>query len=166
MMILGKGNIILTTTTENDPELIELLKSEDILYNMSEKRLYTGKIITGFFFRIEVDGIPVGEIALKNIKWFNRKGEISFYIGEDYQNKGYAGKALKMLLYHSFNRLNFHRIEAETYEFNKQSIRLLEKAGFILEGRARKAKYANGEYIDILYYGLLKEEYIQTSKGL
>lgn len=110
-------------------------------------------------------GTVVREIALKNIRWFSRKGELSFYIGKDYQNKGYAGEALKIFLEHVFNRLNLYRLEAEAYEYNNPSIKLLEKAGFVFEGRAREAKFSNRKYIDILRYGLLKKEYMITKKS-
>lgn len=42
---------------------------------------------------------------------------------------------------------------------NIGSAKLLEKFGFKLEGRARKANLINNEWLDGLLYGLLKEEY-------
>ncbi len=55
--------------------------------------------------------------------------------------------------------MNLHRLEAEVIENNSPSIKLVEQLGFKLEGKLREAKYTEGGYIDILRYGILKNEY-------
>ena len=159
MMFLRGDGIVLKTVQGSDPRILELILCEDILYNLSEKRLYDQNMPEEIHFAIEAEDKIVGEIALKNIRWFSRKGEMSIFIGKEFQGMGYAGKALDMMLEHVFNRLNFHRLEAEVLECNTGSIGLLETRGFTLEGRSRKARYVDGKYIDILRYGLLKEEF-------
>lgn len=42
MMILSEGNMVLKTTDENDPELVELLNSEDILNSICLKKTAHG----------------------------------------------------------------------------------------------------------------------------
>jgi len=51
------------------------------------------------------------------------------------------------------------RITANTLEINIPAQKSLEKSGFVLEGRERKAFYFGGKRYDKLNYGLLAEEY-------
>jgi RimJ/RimL family protein N-acetyltransferase len=44
---------------------------------------------------------------------------------------------------------------------NLRAIRCYEKAGFVLEGRLRKAHFQNGEYLDILLMSVLRSEWVK-----
>jgi RimJ/RimL family protein N-acetyltransferase len=55
--------------------------------------------------------------------------------------------------------LNLRRLSSAVVEFNKRSIRMHEKLGFVEEGRRRKATYVNGRFWDDLVFGLLREEW-------
>ena len=67
---------------------------------------------------------------------------------------------------YGFNNQGFERIVATTLEINKPAQKMLEKLGFVLEGRERKAVYFKGEKFDKLNYGLLINEYRQQTKRL
>jgi RimJ/RimL family protein N-acetyltransferase len=58
---------------------------------------------------------------------------------------------------HACRILKLHKLTATTYPFNPASSRVLEKAGFTLEGRFREhTRSRNGEeYFDALVYGLI-----------
>ena len=146
-------------TDNNDPDLRELFQSKNELFTMSETRLYPDSTPTEMVFRIETDHELIGEIRYKNIRWFNRKAELSLIVAEKHQRGGYGKEALGALLNYAFNKMNLHRLEAEALEYNTASIMLLEKFGFVLEGTLREAKYSNGKYWNIFRYGLLKSEY-------
>jgi RimJ/RimL family protein N-acetyltransferase len=49
------------------------------------------------------------------------------------------------------------RLEADVFAWNPASARVLEKAGYQLEGRLRKAVCKDGQVIDRLVYGRLRE---------
>jgi hypothetical protein len=51
---------------------------------------------------------------------------------------------------------------AAVYSFNDASIRLHESLGFQREGRWRRMGYSEGQYFDLLFYGLTVEEFIHT----
>jgi len=51
-----------------------------------------------------------------------------------------------------FANLPLHRIYAEAYENNPASARILEKAGFVMEGRLRKNVIKDGQILDSLLY--------------
>ena len=105
------------------------------------------------------EGILIGVCGLTWIDWKNKNAEVSIYIGSiEWQGKGAATDALKLLIKYGFETLNLHRIYAIIFSFNEPSIKLFEKCGFKLEGRNREAHYTKGKYWDELIYGLLKNE--------
>jgi RimJ/RimL family protein N-acetyltransferase len=55
--------------------------------------------------------------------------------------------------------MGLHRIEACPLAFNTPSINLLRKLGFTYEGTLRQRHFFRGEYHDMLYFGLLAEEW-------
>ncbi len=110
------------------------------------------------------DGTVIGDVALQNIDWKNRACSIGLGIAKiQYRSKGYGSDAVKLLLEYGFCNLGIERISANTLEQNISAQRSLEKSGFTLEGRERKAVYFAGRRWDRLHYSILIEEY---SKGL
>ena len=158
-MKISSEEIILQTTSSDDTELRRLLEDYHDIKYMSEKRLYPSAMPSEYVFRIEAGSNLIGEARLTNIKWLNRKSELSLALSPAYYRKGYGSMALNLLIRFAFDTMNFHRLEAEIVEENTASLTLFRKAGFIMEGRLREAKYINGKYQDILRYGLLREEY-------
>lgn len=59
------------------------------------------------------------------------------------RSKGYGQQAVKLMLEYGFKYLGMERITANTLEINRGGQKSLEKCGFILEGRERKAVYLN-----------------------
>ena len=58
--------------------------------------------------------------------------ELSYEFLPEYWGKGYAYESIKEFLQHVFNEKRLTRILAETQIKNKNSIKLLEKLGFVL----------------------------------
>ena len=56
--------------------------------------------------------------------------------------------------------MGMDRIMARTLEINIPAQRVLEKRGFVLEGKARKAIYFRGQKFDEFNYSLLVDEYV------
>jgi Acetyltransferases, including N-acetylases of ribosomal proteins len=69
---------------------------------------------------------------------------------------GYAIEALQAILEHLFNK-GLHRVSAECDTRNTPSARLMERAGFQLEGRRPEftQNINTGEWTDTLLFGLL-----------
>ncbi|OAA27995.1 hypothetical protein AT15_04725 [Kosmotoga arenicorallina S304] len=164
-MVLFKGEgFYLRSTCKDDSELKELINREEILLNMSEKRMYPQEMPSEIIFRIEKDSKLIGEVSLKSIKWFNRKAELSIFIAPEFQGQGMGKKALKLLMKHAFDTFNLHRLEAEVFEYNAASKKLIEELGFKLEGTLREARYYNGKYWDIFKYSILEYEFRDFQK--
>lgn len=104
--------------------------------------------------------IHIGNISLQNINFINRSAEFAIIIGEkDYWGKGIAKECGKLILEHGFNSLNLNRIYCGTSSNNIGMQQLAVFLGFSEEGRRRKAEFKNGEYADVVEYGLLKDEW-------
>ena len=57
----------------------------------------------------------------------------------------------------AFATFDVCRIYATVFEWNPASARILEKAGYILEGRLRKSVTKDGRTIDQLLYARVRE---------
>ena len=158
-MVITTKSLLLKRTNSYDPELSGLIEDIDTASNLTESRIYSSEMPRTITFRIEKNKQLIGEVGFKNIKLINRKAELNIIMKKEHRNKGYAKEALCEMIEYGFRNLKFHRQEAEVYEYNKVSIRLVENIGFVKEGELREAKYHNGKYHSILRYGLLKNEW-------
>jgi RimJ/RimL family protein N-acetyltransferase len=70
---------------------------------------------------------------------------------------------MRVVLRYAFQELNLRRVSLTTYEYNPRAIRSYEKAGFIHEGRARKFLLREGRRWDLLFMGVLREEWLAGS---
>lgn len=108
------------------------------------------------------NGTVIGDVALQDIDWKNRSCSIGLGIAKkEYRSKGYGTEAMKAMIEHGFNNIGLERITANTLEQNKGAQHSLEKCGFTLEGRERKAVYFAGRKWDRLNYSILREEFNQ-----
>lgn len=110
------------------------------------------------------DGTVIGDVALQDIDRVNRKCTVGMGIAKiANRSKGYGREAITLMLYYGFRFLGMERISANTLEINIGAQKALERCGFILEGRERKAVYLNGHQYDRLCYSILKEEYMPSA---
>lgn len=106
------------------------------------------------------DGTVIGDVALQGIDRRNRSCSIGIGIAKiENRSNGYGTQALNLILKYGFNNQGLERITADTLEINIPSQKLLEKLGFVLEGRERKAVYFRCKKFDILKYSMLLDEY-------
>lgn len=107
----------------------------------------------------------IGNIALQSIHSTYRSSEFSIIIGDRKAwGKGYGKEAAELLFDHGFNSLNLNRIGCGTFESNTGMKRLALSLGMKEEGRRREAAFKNGRYLDVIEYGILKNEYEEYSK--
>ena len=101
---------------------------------------------------------PVGTVSL-TIKGEVHRAELGYWIAPDHQSEGYGTEAAGLLVDYGFDQRGLHRIEARVFEFNDPSQRLLESLGFTQEGTHRESQFADGEYQNMLWYGVLTDEW-------
>ncbi|KAI2617247.1 acyl-CoA N-acyltransferase [Hypomontagnella submonticulosa] len=113
----------------------------------------------------DLDGTFVGGIGLKpNVDVERRTNEVGYWIVPEHQGKGYATSALKGFIAWAFKEFpDLLRIEAGVFSTNIGSPKVLERAGFTLEGVRRKAVEKKGIVQDMFMYGLLRDEFEASS---
>jgi [ribosomal protein S5]-alanine N-acetyltransferase len=102
-------------------------------------------------------GTPIGEICYWHFEHDDHHAELGYEIAHEHWHKGVMSEALPPIIAYGFNVLGLHRIEATPLAMNEASQRLLERNGFRKEGNLRDRIYFDGEYLDELFYALIKE---------
>lgn len=88
-----------------------------------------------------------------------RGTEIGFWVRSSSQGKGLATLITRLLVVHAVEELGMDRVQIAHSPENGASQRVIEKCGFVLEGRLRNAVPPYGEVSrDLLLYSLLPEE--------
>lgn len=110
-----------------------------------------------FAFAIDVDGKAVGSIgAFRQKNIHSRTAELGYYLAEEYWGKGIMTAAVKQLCEKLFAETDIIRIFAEPFSYNAGSRRVLEKAGFKLEGIMKNNAVKNGRVLDMALYAYTK----------
>lgn len=100
-------------------------------------------------FAIIYQGMVVGNIGCKLQEDVYRKSiEIGYFVGEEFWGKGIATAAIELFVNYLIQNFQPIRIYAEVFEFNKASMKALQKNGFFLESVRRKAAIKNNEIVD------------------
>lgn len=103
----------------------------------------------------------IGNIALNRIDPIARQAEYAILMGDKSAwGKGYAKEASFLICHHGFQALNLNRIYCGTSEHNIPMQKLATYMAMQPEGRRRQAQYKQGHYIDILEYGVLRNEFV------
>ena len=111
------------------------------------------------FRAITVDGQAVGSIALtRGGDVYRRSAELGYWLAEPHWGKGIMTGAVRRICAEGFARWDIVRIFAEPYAYNTPSRRVLEKAGFALEGVLRQSVWKRGQLLDSCMYALLRQE--------
>jgi len=121
-----------------------------------------------YFFtaRRLADDKLIGEIVLDVVNWSGRDAFVGLSIGErEYWGKGYGTEMMQLMLQFAFMEVNLRRVTLTVFEYNPRAIRSYEKVGFCHEGRLRKFLNREGRRWDLLFMGILREEWLQIQNG-
>lgn len=66
-------------------------------------------------------------------------------------------EAVRAVTEHAFKAFDLCRIDAGVFEWNPALMRVLEKAGYVCEGRLHKSITKNGRTIDQFLYAMVRE---------
>jgi ribosomal-protein-alanine N-acetyltransferase len=106
---------------------------------------------------IEVNGEAAGAIGyVAGIDVERYSAEIGYWLGETHWGRGIVTEALVLVTDYVFTTANLLRLFALPFADNAASMRVLEKAGYELEGRARLSVTKDGRTGDRLLYALVR----------
>lgn len=116
---------------------------------------------TGVTFGVRTkDGALIGSFGINFLSPYHRVANLGAMINEpDYWGGGYGTDALLLLIEYAFDWLDMRKLWLGSTSANARVMRQMEKAGFVLEARARRAALMDGAWHDGLLYGLLREEW-------
>lgn len=109
-------------------------------------------------FAITVNDEAVGSIGLdfKDDVYF-RTAELGYWLGEEHWGKGIMSRVAPAFVQWAWTTFEILvRIDAQTYETNRASHKVLEKAGFVYEGRRPDVYCKNGVIGAELMWGALR----------
>jgi RimJ/RimL family protein N-acetyltransferase len=110
-------------------------------------------------FVIEVDGEPAGMLGFHVVNERNRIARLErLAVHPRFRGRRLADEAARVFQRLLFDELGFHRLELEIYAFNERACAHAERAGFVREGRKRRAYRYDGEWVDAVLYALLPED--------
>lgn len=108
-------------------------------------------------FAIEVDGAAVGGIGIHpRNDVYRRSAEIGYWLGEHFWGRGIMTEAVRAVVEYGFSTFHICRIQAEVFEWNPASMRVLEKAGFACEAQMRMSIVKNGKVMDGFVYAIVR----------
>jgi len=88
-----------------------------------------------------------------------RVGSLGLWITPQAQGSGVGREACELLFDWLFDQYGLHKVTARVFAFNDASLALVTSLGFTEEGVHRDERYANGEFHDAHYFGLLADEW-------
>jgi ribosomal-protein-alanine N-acetyltransferase len=173
--VLKTERLILREVTLSDAEDVFVFRSDAYVQrfnskpieNISEAKEQIKQMKTTYE---RTDGIGWG-ITLKNRdtvigmvgfwQWsFSNRVMLGYDLAREYWGQGIASEAVKEIIRFGYEKMELNRIEAETIVDNHESVRMLEKLGFVLEGICREYSLEDdGKYHGSAMYALLKSEY-------
>jgi RimJ/RimL family protein N-acetyltransferase len=107
-------------------------------------------------FAIDLDGEAIGGIGVEMKSDVHRlTAEIGYWIGEPYWGNGIASAAVVEMTRYAFAEFPLERLEALVFEWNPASRRVLEKAGYVLEGRLARCIVKDGRIGDGFLYAAI-----------
>lgn len=111
-------------------------------------------------YAIEDDRL-IGQVDLSGVDWVARNCWVGIGIGDPaYWGKGYGSDAMNEILRFGFEWLNLNRVSLTVFEYNERAYRSYLKCGFKEEGRLRQWMQRSGERFDLIFMGILREEWM------
>ena len=151
------GDPDVASTLPNMPHPYEDGMAEEWMRFCSER--YDKDEALNFAITLRTDKNFIGGIALR-LAQESKEGELGYWIGKPYWNRGYMTEAAKAVVAYGFKVLKLNRIHAKYFKRNVASKRVVEKIGM---------RYANffpqdvekGYLEDTVQYSILKCEFTE-----
>ncbi|MBZ4665049.1 MAG: GCN5-related N-acetyltransferase [Mahella sp.] len=150
----------------SDPEVTKYLtwpthKNVDISREVIKNWLSAYESERKYEWAIELKSLhePIGSISAVKVEDNTNLVHIGYCIGRPWWHKGYTSEALTRLVRFFFEEVGANRIEACFDPRNRNSGKVMAKAGLKYEGTMRQANRNNQGICDAAYYAILADDY-------
>lgn len=131
-------------------------------YTMADAERWIGQTLVATVptsFAIAVGDEAVGGIGVRlQEDVYRRSAELGYWLGETFWGRGIATEAVRAMTAYALEAFGLNRLYAGVFEWNEPSMRVLEKAGYVCEGRLRRSVVKDGRTIDSFLYAFTVEE--------
>jgi RimJ/RimL family protein N-acetyltransferase len=117
-----------------------------------------GRGVTFAIARREEPDALLGSVSLRRHAR-DRRAELGYWLSAQAWGHGYATEATTAAVEFGFRQLGLARIHAQVIVGNAASMRVLDKLGMVNEGTKRRHLRKEGRLHDVVFYGLLREEW-------
>jgi ribosomal-protein-alanine N-acetyltransferase len=114
----------------------------------------------------ETGGALIGGLSISNVRrGVAQAASVGYWIGLPFAGQGLMTDAAGAAVRFVFDRLGLNRLEAACLPSNVASARVLEKTGFVKEGRARRYLKINDQWQDHDLYAILRDDVTSAAAG-
>jgi RimJ/RimL family protein N-acetyltransferase len=107
----------------------------------------------------DADDAFAGMVLLHSLDERHRRCEVGFWLVPSARGRGLASGAVRLVVAWAFEQLDLLRVEMTTTPDNEAVFALAERLGFTREGVLRKRNLERGERVDVVWFGVLREEW-------
>jgi ribosomal-protein-serine acetyltransferase len=139
---------------------VDATKSEDDILAFIRRTLEQFANNNGFAAGIWDQGQFVGVVGLHPIEWRNRRVELGYWLGSDFEGRGIITDACRAIVTYLFVELKLNRVEIHCASENAKSIGVARRLGFAHEGVRRQTQLLHGRYVDSEVYVMLRDKHV------
>lgn len=142
----------------NDPDIALNMRDafpNPYLIEDGRKWLETA-VVNPWYLAIVVNGEAAGGLGMQPFEDVYRfTAEVGYWLGKEHWGKGIMTDAIIAFTEALFAHTELQRLEAGVFQYNPASMRVLEKAGFILEAVQERAVFKKGRFWNLHRYAKL-----------
>lgn len=115
---------------------------------------------------VEAGDRLIGRVALSNVvrgPWQN--ATMGYFVDADANGRGHCTRAVVLVCRFAFEHAGLHRVQPAIMPHNERSRRVAAKAGFRLEGCARRYLKIDGDWRDHEIYAMTREDWDARPKS-
>ena len=146
----------------DDPELGLLIGTETDPDEASvRERIANAEQRGGFELAItaDVSDAFLGLVAVHGIEIAHGRAEVGFWLAPDARGAGLGTRAVALVVSWLFGEAGLRRVEMTTTPENAGALHLARRLGFEQEGVLRQRAVERGRAVDIVWFGLLRDEW-------
>ncbi len=83
---------------------------------------------------------------------------VSIFLAEKFRLRGFGIYAMFLFLQHLFDKYELFKVYTDVYSYNRESLSLLDRFGFVREGTFADHRLADGKRYDLIRFALFRSQ--------